>query len=203
LTSDQLGTICLPFAVEEFTGADFYKMSYLEKDEQENPYHLYYEQVDALEAGKPYIFVPSDSKITCKQKGEMVDSPVYCEDGFYGTFTAITDGAKGTAGNVLENKYLVYNNIFQKCGGNCSLKAYRAYIDMDKVPEAPAQVPSRRVMVIGQNMQPEYFDPTPGIMTGLQHMDQSEVSVVKLMRDGQLIILRNNRAYNVSGMLIK
>ena len=71
------------------------------------------------------------------------------------TFADITDGARGAAGNILEGNYLIASNKIQRCGGNCLLYANRAYIKMDEVavagsPQAPAPVPGRRRMMVGQ-----------------------------------------------------
>jgi len=203
LTSEMLGTICLPFAVEEFSGAEFYKMSYLEKDGSGNPYKINYESVDALEAGKPYIFQPNGTKIVCKQKGDMVSNPI-AYDGFYGTFSAIQDGTAGAVGNTLEGNYMVYNNNFAKCGAGCSLSAYRAYVKMDEIPLTPSTAPTRRMMSIGKEGQPEFFDPIPGVITSIDMLGESQPKESqKVMHNSQLFIIRGGKMYNAVGVLIK
>ncbi len=82
------------------------------------------------------------------------------ENGLHGTFENIIDGAAGTPNNKLEGNYVIYNNMFQRCGEYCQLAANRAYIKMDEVPvqgstNAPKPNFTKRHIVIGNANSPQ------------------------------------------------
>jgi len=198
LTKLNIGTICLPYAVDSVTGAEVYELSYLEKDAQGNPYNVYYTQkVNTMEAGKPYIFVPSDAKVIF-QKAETttVAAPVKYR-GFYGTFSSIVDGDEGAAGNLLENKYVLSNNTFQLCGDHCQMGAYRGYFNFDETPNTPpTQGVQQRMVAIGQEGV-RYIEPY-NIGTRIDNAN-ANVNANKVMMDGRLVIVINGIRYNAQG----
>jgi hypothetical protein len=82
------------------------------------------------------------------------------ENGLHGTFDYITDGVAGTPGNKLEGNYVICNNMFQRCGGNCRLPENRAYIKMNEVAvqgtsNAPKPNNARRHVIIGNAQAPQ------------------------------------------------
>ena len=200
LTMDKMGTICLPWAAPSFEGATFYKLLYKElKDDQ--PYNITLEEVTALEAGKPYVFVAEDTELKVHYYASTEVTVAGKENGLQGTFVNITDGAAGSAGNLLENNYMIYNNTFKRCGANCRLQANRAYILMDEVAvEGSANAPKprgdRRHLVIGNANAPQ----TP---TGMETVQTSEADIQKVLIDGQLYIIRDNEVYTITGQMVK
>ena len=143
LTEGKFGTICLEKSVTTSLGASFYEIAYRE-DQNGEPYKVLFDEVKTLEAGVPYIFLAEDEQITVVY-GDETATAAGSRNGLVGTFAAIQDGAAGTAGNTLENNYLVNNNQIRKCGGNCSLPANRAYIRMGDVSTLQtAPQPGRR-----------------------------------------------------------
>ncbi len=143
LTEGKFGTICLEKSVTTSLGASFYEIAYRE-DQNGEPYKVLFDEVKTLEAGVPYIFLAEDEQITVVY-GDETAIVAGSRNGLVGTFAAIQDGAAGTAGNTLENNYLVNNNQIRKCGGNCSLPANRAYIRMGDVSTLQtAPQPGRR-----------------------------------------------------------
>ena len=200
LTMDKMGTICLPWAAPSFEGATFYKLLYKElKDNQ--PYNITLEEVTALEAGKPYVFVAEDTELRVHYYASTEVTVAGKENGLQGTFVNITDGAAGSAGNLLENNYMIYNNTFKRCGANCRLQANRAYILMDEVAvEGSANAPKprgdRRHLVIGNANAPQ----TP---TGMETVQTSEADIQKVLIDGQLYIIRDNEVYTITGQMVK
>ena len=143
LAAGQHGTICLEKNVTAMLGASFYEIAYRE-DKDGTPYRVCFDEVSALEAGVPYIFLAEDEQITVVY-GDETASAAKSKNGLVGTFDDIEDRAAGTAGNQLEGNYLINGNMIRLCGGNCSLSANRAYIYMDDVPtDVVAPAPGRR-----------------------------------------------------------
>ena len=160
LTPGQMGTICLPYASFRTFDATFFKVLHKELDGEGVPTFITLEEVTQLEPGEPYVFIPETDVI---RVWYTVSSQVLSagnENGLYGTFDYITDGAAGTPGNQLEGNYVVYNNMFKKCGANCRLPENRAYIKMDEVAlkgaaNAPKPNNGRRHVVIGNANAPQ------------------------------------------------
>jgi hypothetical protein len=124
------------------TGATFYEVVW--KNTAVNPWQVYVDEVTELEAGKPYIFLPTSNQIKVVYQGEKAISPDNY-NGLYGTFDTITDGPAGTTGNILEGNYMLSNNQIIKCLGNCKLPAYRAYIKLEEISTTePSLMPGRR-----------------------------------------------------------
>lgn len=143
LTVGRYGTICLEKNVTAMLGASFYEIAYRE-DKDGTPYKVCFDEVSALEAGVPYIFLAEDEQITVVY-GEEIVTAAGSKNGLVGTFEAISDGDAGAAGNRLEGNYLVNNNMIRLCGGNCNLPAHRAYIRMNEVStNVVAPAPGRR-----------------------------------------------------------
>ena len=144
------------------------------------------------EAGVPYVFLPNATQIKIALDGTTAGTASKV-NGLQGTFVEITDGAAGTAGNILEGKHVLYNNAIQKCGGNCQLPAYRAYFLVDKIATTePAQVPGRRRVALdyqGENQA-----------TGLDNIGAPENDAVKVLMNGQMIIIRNGEKFNAQGV---
>ena len=140
VTSGRYGTICLPYGSSNMTGAIFYEIAW----KNESTMRVFVDEVTELEAGKPYIFLPTSSQIKVVYQGEEADE-AGDNNGLYGTFDAITDGPAGTADNILENNYMLSDNKIIKCLGNCKLPANRAYFKLDKIPTTePSLTPGRR-----------------------------------------------------------
>ena len=161
LTAGNMGTICLPWASELYTGATFYKILYKELYNNE-PYNITLEEVTSLEPGVPYVFVPVGDAIHVYYFSHtaVLDPSQTEANGLYGTFDYITDGAAGASGNKLEGNYVVANNMFRKCGAYCQLPQNRAYIKMNDVPvsgtaNAPKANTGRRHIVIGNANAPQ------------------------------------------------
>ena len=174
------GTICLPYASSSFTGATFYEVSSLVVGEG-----LWLDQLadgDQLVAGKPYIFQATATKITVTYTGEAVGTPIAGVNGLTGTFTDIADG--GLTGN-----YIIAENKVWVAGANTSLPANRAYI-ANTVPTTPqAQIPGRRRVCMGENQT-----------TGLDNIANGENTTIKVIENGQLIIIRNGEKFNAQGV---
>ena len=179
VTNGEWGTICLPKASSSVTGATFYEVSSLVYGEG-----LWLDQLAdgaQLVAGKPYIFQATATKITVTYTGAAVANPVEGANGLTGTFTNIADG--GLTGN-----YIIAENKVWVAGANTSLPANRAYI-ANTVPTTPqAQIPGRRRVCMGENQT-----------TGLDNITNGENTTIKVIENGQLIIIRNGEKFNAQG----
>jgi len=165
--------------------------------EGDQPTGLCFQQVEgSLEAGHPYVFVPKQvgTLSFTAVHGEFVSKPIPT-NGFYGTFKDIS-----TSNTVLEGKYMINaSNQFQKCGAGCSLKAYRAYLDMSKVPlKSQVAAPTRRVMRLSSNAAPEYTEPT-----GVGEINEMKTCTAhKQMVNGQIVIVKGNKQYSILGQAL-
>ena len=180
--TNKYGTICLPNASASTTGAIFYRVVGKETGK------VYLESVDALEAGVPYIFEATASTITVTYQGEAVLAPQNDDaNGLIGTFTNETV--------VPDGDYILYNNAFctnESAGTLNKINANRAYLDMDAVTGGkPQQMPGRRY--IGMSTQGENAE------TGLENIIVPEGQAVKVISNGQLIIIRDGEMYNAQG----
>ena len=144
LTADKFGTICLPKGGVVKSGATFFEIAYKDNN------GVYMDEVTELEAGVPYVFQATDTKLVIAHDGTIATEPI-SYNGLYGTFTEILDVA---AVNSDKKEYILANNQICECGSNCKVPANRAYLVLDEVPttETPIQQGRRRV---GMNVQGE------------------------------------------------
>ena len=180
VTNGEWGTICLPKASSSVTGATFYEVSSLVVGEG-----LWLDQLadgNQLEAGKPYIFQATATEIAVTYTGEEVGAPVEGANGLTGTFTEIAAG--GLTGN-----YIIAENKVWVAGTGATLPANRAYI-ANTVPTTPqAQIPGRRRVCMGENAA-----------TGFENVTNGENTTIKVIENGQLIIIRNGEKFNAQGV---
>ncbi len=190
-THMNLNTLCYPYQIDSYTGATFYTMLYKAGGTAEEPAEIYLqEHVGALEAGKPYFYVPEGSELVCNYSGDYTaaDNDGNGVYGIYADMTAITPGM-----------YVTYNNVFTKAGSNVQLREYRAYVNMSGVsadPQGPSYVPGRRQLRIGNANAPQ----SP---TGIEQITNDQSPIInKVIRNGQLFILRDGKIYNAMGQIV-
>ena len=169
------GTICLPFGSTNFTGAEFFEC--VGKEEGK----VYIASVTTLEAGKPYIFKATAAELAVYSDGTT--APAGNHNGLYGTFNNEIVVAAGD--------YILLNNELRPSDGTAKVNENRAYLVMSKVPEgAPTKMPGRRYVsmsVTGENEA-----------TGFENIITTNAPV-KVIENGQLIIIRNGEKFNAQG----
>ena len=176
-TPNKFGTICLPFGSTNYTGATFYEFVGSETGK------VYLGSVTTLEAGVPYIFEASATEVAVYGNGTTAATPE-SKNGLVGTFTNDTEVAIGN--------YILKDNALCQAKAICWVNAYRAYIVMEDVPTGvPTQTPGRRY--IGMSVQGE------NEATGFENITAPEGQVLKVIENGQLIIIRNGEKYNLQG----
>lgn len=187
-----LNTLCFPYQIDYYTGATFYTMLY-KKVENAIVTDVYLqEHVGALEAGTPYFYVPDEgeTELVCYYSGDREDTPqkVNGVQGAYDDDTPVPAGA-----------YVTYNNIIRIVGdpSYVTLAEYRAYIDMSAVSGTPvAAAPGRRLLSI-RNAD------APAVTTGIENTSAKLDGSQKVLRNGQLFIIRDGKTYNAFGQTVK
>lgn len=183
LTNGKFGTICLPYDVAEgdFTGATFYKVA------ERTSEYVTLEEVTSLTAGVAYIFEATGTEINCTYTpGTKVDAPVTATAAnvLQGVFelTAIPTGSWFLNGNQLW------------CStGSQTAAANRAYLT-NITPAKAAPVPGRRRI----NMPVQANAPT-----AVDHVQGDKDHGMKVLRNGQLYIIKNGVKYNAQGQIVK
>ena len=196
VTTGEYGTICIPYGSSNYTGAEFYEIAYMElEDDGTKPKGIWLDQVNGnLVAGKPYIFKATSTVLTVNCTGTAVASPIAGEAGLTGTFTLIQDIATSDPSNTLEGNYMISGNQFLLCPAGCWLNANRAYIEYDALHASTTPVspmPGRRRVYMGQEGE--------NAETGVDNIITTDAPV-KVIENGQLIIIRNGVKYNVQGI---
>lgn len=127
VTPGRWGTICVPGAVAaaNISGAEIYRIAGKTLNAQDQPASLKLEQVENMEAGKPYLFLPSSSQLSLTCYGSSIVNTPGSENGLIGSFDEM---------DVEPGMYLLSNNTIVLCGTGCNIGANRAYIDMSAVP---------------------------------------------------------------------
>ena len=184
VTKDYYGTICLPYASSDYSGAEFYEVSSLVVGQG-----LWLDQLaagDALEAGKPYIFKATANKIVVAYEGIAASSPAAGANGLTGTFTDIATNG------VLVGNYIIADNKVWVAGVGATLPANRAYIANTVPTTEQPQLPGRRRVYMGENAA-----------TSFDNIVAPEGKAIKVIENGQLIIIRDGVKYNVQGQVIR
>ena len=181
------GTICLPYASASTSGAYFYEV--VGKGTEKGEPAVYLASVNTLKAGVPYIFEKTANTIKVVYSSEKEDTPQKA-NGLIGNFT--------NEYVVPANNYILYRNEFIPADGTTNkVNAYRAYLNLSDVDGVkPTQtMPGRRY--IGMSVQGE------NEATGFENITAPEGQAIKVIENGQLIIIRDGVKYNVQGQVIK
>ena len=176
-TAGKFGTICLPFGSNNYTGAEFYELVQAKAD------GVVLASVETLEAGVPYIFKATGTELAVYSDGTTA-ATAGNSNGLYGTFTDNTEVAVGN--------YILKDNALCLAEAICWVNAYRAYIVMGEVPTNPVQqMPGRRYVSMGTQ--------GTNATTGVDNVVVPEGQVLKVIENGQLIIIRGGEKFNVQG----
>ncbi len=181
VTAGNYGTICLPNGSSNYTGATFFEIAYRDAN------GVYLDEVKTLVAGVPYIFQATSTEIAVIYEGEAAAAG--SANGLYGTFTEISDVA---AVHADKDEYILTNGVIRLCEVNCTVPANRAYIVLEEVSteQKPVQEGRRRISMTVQGENEA---------TGLDNITTTDAPV-KVLVNGQLIIIREGVKYNVQGV---
>ena len=180
VTSGYYGTICLPKAAESYTGAVMFQL--VDKTADDG---IIIEEVDAMEAGKPYIFMADADQVNVTFTGDTEDAQT-------------VNGLVGYIGNedlILEpegeNRYILAQNKIWMLNSNVRVPSNRAYIDMSGIATLPHAVGKRRYVISGK-----------GESTAIEETGVRQPSNHKWIQNGQLFIQCDQHIYNTQGQRI-
>lgn len=122
VTEGDYGTICLPYAVDAASGAEFYSIESIE----ENGHIVLGSALSELEAGKPYIFKATASSIVCPYVGSAVSAPA-ADDYLTGVFA----DTQAPVGAYVMQKNDGVLGFYQVDDVQPTVKANRAYLTVD------------------------------------------------------------------------
>ena len=180
-------TVCLPYNLIEVAGATLYEVAGKENGK------VYLDEVPAseTEAGKPYIFfTEDDTQVFYYGDEETIIAGNH--KSLYGTFVKLEDAQ-------LEGMYMVQTNKIVKCAATgCWINPYRAYFDgdeLDALGKPGAQLPGRRRVSLGAT--------EANSTTGTEDLVTPNEQVIKIIENGQVVIIRAGVKYNVQGQKIQ
>ncbi len=179
VTPGDFGTICLPYGSSNYSGATFYEIVGKQTDQ------VLLGSVATLKAGMPYIFCVEEGATQISVTYEGTKEPnAQNKNGLYGTYT-YTSVQSGDY-IISEGKRLAPSD------GTCWVNANRAYVVMEDIlDDTSTHMPGRRY--IGMDVQGE------NQATELENIVAPEGQILKVIENGQLIIIRNGEKYNVQG----
>lgn len=154
------------------------------------------DDVEDLEAGVPYLIKPlvsGEDVTTMTFNGVTIDKTVReAEDTHYRFIPLFSQTNVGTGRS--DDKSVVYlggGNQLYWAQATCNIKGFRAYFEAKNVA-SPAMKSVRR-MSIGRN----------GAPTAIDDVQSNDTKVQKILRDGQVIIIRDGIEYNAFGQRIQ
>jgi len=195
LTSSQYNTFCLPFALsaaqmEEFFGEDYDLEEFVSSSLDEDVLTLSFNKVTTgLVAGKPYLLQPSIDVVNPSFEGVTITATSPADQtsddyiSFHATY-APTDLEGG-------NRNLLFlgsgNELFWPASDG-KIKAFRAYFEV----KGGAQKAAKRARIVKKE------DAATGIES-----QELKANCQKILRNGQLYIIRDGKTYNVLGIECK
>ena len=190
-THMNLNTLCFPYTVTAYSGGTFYTMLYKRLEGSTPVEVVLIEHEGNLVAGTPYFYMPEGSQLELTYSGHRENTPSKV-NGVQGIYEQQTvSGA---------DIYVTYQGALRAVGSNVTLKEYRAYIIMDEVADeaaASAPAPGKKLLRI-------HNADAPAVITDIDQItnDKSQITN-KILRNGQLFIIRDGKTYNAQGQMVK
>lgn len=195
--TDEWYTLCLPFDLSdaqltEVFGAGYTLAEMVGAEDRGSLLHLNFDYIHSFEAGKAYLLRPGTSVTTAPtfngvtiknvNPATLKSTNTYME--FQGTFESILLNS--------DNQRFVgpENYLYSPAANGTTMKAFRCYFTIPN--NAPNNVISKRAKIV--------FGPQA--TTDIENV-QDNVQCTKVLRDGQLYIIRDGRTYDAQGQLIK
>jgi hypothetical protein len=179
-SAGRYGTICLPGNIVKCLGATLYEVA--GKDGS----RVVFDEVLTPKAGMPYIFLAHNAEVLFYCGDEIAAAGNH--NSLYGTFTVLQNSE-------LEGMYMVQNNKIVKCNpANSGVAENRAYFngtELEGLSKPGAQMPGRRRITMGTESE--------NTATGTEDVIAPEGQTLKLIENGQLIIIRGGEKFNAQG----
>jgi hypothetical protein len=191
-TTDVLHSLCLPFSLPANWIGTAYQLSGVKSNDTEELV-LYVKKCNTFEAGKPYIVVPTNEELADKEY-LLVDNVTISTSltqnavsnaSYSVTLKGILNGGgqtNGTTEYYIGTDGCLYKNVTNKL-------ALRSVIEVTDKSGAPVYVRAR--VAFDENVE-----------TGVEDIFSTDAPV-KLIVNGQLIIIRDGVKYNVQGQVIR
>ena len=203
-TAGSLYTLVLPFDVDAAQTAEklpgqLTKLnnSYLKDN---GDLRINFVDANAIEAGVPYLYEPSADVTNPAFEDVTVSATLHHTepaDG-YAKYYGIYAPMDGNALHEKTNAYVLGSDQYLYAVSDLpdtqTMKALRAYFVLD-FPSATPGAPKRLAKVVFNSQETE-------VATGIENTIDNELNT-KILRDGQLLIIREGKTYNAQGQLIK
>ena len=187
--NDGYYTLCLPFALDADKIGKAYELGTITEYEADGGININLTEVDNIEAGKPYLVLPSEDltnpifeDVTINNIDPTTQAPEVLVAGVKVTFTGIINGVgeetNGTTEYYVGDEGKLYNGKVDKLG-------LRAFFTITDEAGNPTQIRAR--VVAGENVE-----------TGVEDIITTDAPA-KVIENGQLIIIRGGVKYNVQG----
>lgn len=191
-----MATLVVPFDVPTLpAGVEAYELT------NSGDETIWANQVSTLEADKPVLIVAAEGEYEfVSEEGASDDisakTGTYANGALIGTYQAIDPLAETTGANY---NYVLNNGtdgvaFYQVLDDGCSVAPYRAYLSCGHNANAggPGMAPKKSMRIVFHQ------DTTTGVDNA-----NANVNAVKVLRDGQIYIIRNGVEYNVNGQIVK
>lgn len=184
LKKGNYGTICLPYAVTEKSGAEFFSIAGKKIEDGKVTWLVLKEVEGDLEAGKPYIFKATADKLSCTYSMDDAVENAGNDNGLIGSFTQIA---------VPADCYALKENMIYKCSAEktWNIAANRAYINMGEVSEYNPDAPSSANHVVNMRVS--------GGTTGIDAVRTEQQDGVYYNMQGQRVASPSHGIYIVNG----
>ncbi len=199
LANGEWFTLCLPFDMSDAQltaafGAGYTLTMMTGAEDRGSVIHLNFEDVHALEAGKAYLLRPAQDfhagdaipgvMLKNVDPAALKSANDYME--FQGTFST-------TLLNQDNQRFVGPENLlYMPAAAGTNMKSFRCFFTIPAGPQQNNVMGKRAKIVFG-----------PQTATDIDHVQSDQVQSTKVLRDGQLFILRDGRTYNAQGQLVK
>lgn len=192
LTPGALGTICLPYATSSTSGATFYTVAGVTQDANGVTNGIAFDEVNGqLQAGVPYLFQATSNELTATFEGRMQASAQ--------PTTGMVGNLSASSLTVPTGYYILKTDGFLHIvqnGTHVTVGQYKAYFNLENLlVVSPENTPGRVIMDMAAPQEPE-------TATALAETFGAE-NVQKIIRNGQLVIIKNGVFFNALGQIIQ
>ena len=199
LTAGMYNTLCLPFDVPTLEGTPLenttvwqYNGATVENEATNKEIFLNFEEVTAIEAGKPYLVEPA-TDIAAPM--EFKDVTISVTNGSeIAAHTAVTMHGilhpKELQANVKSILFLVANNNLAWANVTANMNGMRAYFKVNE----PSLLSARTRAYIRRE---------PTMTTDMENITTTETEIKKVIYNNNLYILRGDEVYTIQGTKVK
>jgi hypothetical protein len=199
LTAGMYNTLCLPFSLASFTGTPLenatvwqYNGATVENKTTNKEIFLNFEEVTAIEAGKPYLVEPAED---IKAPMEFKNVTISVTNGSeIAAHTAVTMYGILHPTELQANDttilFLVDNNNLAWANETANMNGMRAYF---KVNEKSLLTARTRA----------YIRREPTVATDMENITTNESEIKKVMYNGNIYIIRGEEVYTIQGTRIQ